>query len=194
MALVCVGGFLAVSVFQRDSFDHLPPERAAPDDPVQEALGAVKTLKKDKFSFRLTHRFKIKALVLSRKNYALGDESDISPVDLALGWGPMSNPNPLKLIRISQGGRFYRFRYDNAPPINHREIELNSANMHMIPANETVARDLKAVNKGDVIEISGYLANVRRDDGWTWNSSTTRADTGRGACEIVYIESIKIYD
>ena len=155
-------------------------------------MSKIRTVKKDEFDLSLTHRFSLDALVLSRKTYSVDEESDISPVDLALGWGPMSNPNPLKTIRISQSDRFYRFRYDHAPPIAHRAIETNSANMHMIPANDEVEKLLKSVRKGDVVSIQGYLTNVTRDDGWKWRSSTTRDDTGKGACELVYVENIRI--
>ena len=34
-------------------------------------------------------------------------ESDLAPVDLALGWGRMSDEAILKDIQISQSGRFY---------------------------------------------------------------------------------------
>lgn len=170
----------------------MPPSRLADAEPRQKRLLIPKTVKKKDFSFSLTHEFDVHALVLSKKNYGSDAESKISPVDLALGWGPMSSPNPLKTIRITQGGRFYRFRYDNTPPILHSAIELNSANMHMVPANDDIEKTLKSVRKGDVVRIKGYLMNASRSDGWKWRSSTTRSDTGGGACEVVYVEHIDI--
>ena len=188
--LLLLGG-VYFFVSQERGFEGLPGNRLAPEQPVQKALKFPETIRKGEFSIALTHSFNLKALVLSSKSYGLGDEGKISPVDLALGWGPMSNPNPLRMIRISQSGRYYKFRYDHAPPIQHRQIELNSANMHMIPANDDVLKSLKAVRKGDVVSIQGYLVRVSKSDGWHWNSSTTRSDKGHGACELVYVEDIQ---
>ena len=38
-----------------------------------------------------TARYRIEAMVLSRMHYESGREGQLSKVDLALGWGPMSN-------------------------------------------------------------------------------------------------------
>jgi len=174
------------------SLTHLDAKRHAPAEPAQKPVSGYHTKSLNGYTLTLHHSFNIKALVLSKKNYTLDKESNIAPIDLALGWGPMSNPAPLKLIRITQSNRFYYFRYDNAPPIPQRQIELNSANMHIIPANRDIKQTLKNVRKGSVVHMTGYLVDARDKKGWRWNSSRTRDDTGDGACELFYVESIKI--
>jgi hypothetical protein len=62
--------------------------------------------------------------------------------------------------------------------------------MHMIPANSEVERELKRLRRGDVIRIQGHLVDVDHDSGWRWRTSMTRADTGQGACEIIYVEDV----
>lgn len=137
-------------------------------------------------------KFDIKAKVLSKKNYRLGREADLSPTDLALGWGNMSDERILEQIDISQSGRFYHWRV-GAFPIPRREIEHSSANMHLIPANDYVKIAIDEVKEGELIEISGGLVNVlSSEDGWRWNSSKTREDTGGGACEIIWVESFTV--
>lgn len=180
------------SIFSSGNFDHLKAGRAASDDPVQKRAFPVKIRKMNGFTLRLHHHFSIKALVLSKKNYSFGTEASISPVDFALGWGAMSNPAPLRSIHISQGGRFYYFRYNNAPPIRHRDIETHSANMHIIPANGAVSKILKTVKKGDVVMLNGHLVDVKAKNGWHWESSRTRNDTGKGACELFLVDSIHV--
>lgn len=76
-------------------------------------------------------------------------------------------------------------------PIPRREIETHSANMHMIPANDSVARSLARVGKDDRIRLSGKLVRIEADDGWRWVSSLSREDTGAGACELVWVESLE---
>ena len=64
--------------------------------------------------------------------------------------------------------------------------------MHMIPASASVERSLMKLREGDVVVLQGYLVDVDHDSGWRWRTSMTRTDTGAGACEIVYVESIAV--
>lgn len=53
-----------------------------------------------------------------------------------------------------------------------------------------VADALDAIRKGDNVRIDGWLIKASATDGWRWRSSTTRDDTGGGACEVIYACSI----
>ena len=145
-------------------------------------------------SYELTHlaRFGAQALVLSREDYRLDRGATLSPTDLALGWGPMSDPAVLRQLQISQGNRFYFWRYQNQPPVPVDHIVRSSANMHMIPANDSVAQRLRQVRPGQVIFFEGYLVRANAPDGWSWTSSLTREDTGAGACELVLVEDLQL--
>ena len=104
----------------------------------------------------------------------------------------MSDERVLEHIEISQSGRFYRWQVDEFP-IPRREIEMHSANVHLIPASDAVKRVIDKVRKGDIIEIKGSLVNVMSNrDAWYWESSQTRNDTGKGACELIWVESADI--
>jgi hypothetical protein len=130
--------------------------------------------------------------VLSRENYHLGDEAELSPVDLALGWGVMSDQAVLDRIDITQGGRWYFTRYEYPAPISDAQIIRNSGNVHVVPANEWVRDRLGDVRVGDLLQARGYLVDVDRDDGFYWRTSLRRDDTGGGSCEIFYVEQIHI--
>ncbi len=134
--------------------------------------------------------FKIRARVLSRENYATDKEADLSPTDLALGWGRMSDIDVYEQLHITQSGRFYFWRYDNEPPIPRDEIVNSSANMHLIPANDEVRRALARVRQGQIVNIEGELIEATQANGWRWRSSLTRSDSGAGACEVVWVESL----
>jgi len=159
--------------------------------PVQEDSSSVPEFKMNGYDITPLKTFQIKARVLGRENYSSGRESDLSPVDLALGWGRMSDESVVSKISISQSGRFYRWHVDEFP-IPRREIETHSANMHLIPRDEVIRDSIEQIKTGDVIELSGYLVNVKADDGWQWNSSLTRNDTGDGACELIWVTGFKI--
>ena len=129
--------------------------------------------------------------VLSRENYRSGREAEISPVDFALGWGTMADPAVYKQLSIRQSNRWYYWRYENQPPIPRHEIEIQSANTHLIPANTAVAKQLAEIDQDDLIYLKGHLVEVKAGDGWTWRSSLSREDTGNGACELMLVEEVR---
>ena len=135
--------------------------------------------------------FSVEARVLGREDYHMGREATFSPTDLALGWGRMADDTVLAQLDISQGGRWYRYRWQDRPPIPPQEIVRSSANMHMIPANDSVATALARVRRGDRVRIDGWLVRADAADGWRWQSSLTRDDTGNGACEVVYVCAVR---
>ena len=170
----------------------LGPGVMVEEEPYQASISSPASHRIDDYIITEFAEFSIKAKVLSRENYYLGREADLSPVDLTLGWGNMPDESILDNIEISQSGRFYGWQVKSFP-IPQREIESSSANMHLIPANEAVASDIKKIRKGDIIELSGSLVNVTAtSDGWRWRSSQTRYDTGNGACELIWVNSLKV--
>jgi hypothetical protein len=133
--------------------------------------------------------YDLTARVLSREDYRWGREADLSPTDLALGWGPMADPEIIRQFKIRQRGRWY---YWETPryPIPRRDIETHSANVHIIPADDWVALKLEKVEPGDLLRLQGQLVEVRGSDGWLWRSSLTFEDTGHRACELLLLERV----
>ncbi len=129
--------------------------------------------------------YRIQGRLLSARRYS-DDQSALAPEDLALGWGAMSDSAVLDKISISQAGRFYFFEYRLPPPIPKREIELHSANNHIIAANEQVAQFIRHLKRGSLIDLRGSLVQATRG-AYCWSSSLTREDTGNGACELMYV-------
>lgn len=136
--------------------------------------------------------FALRARVLSREGYFADAGADLSPLDLALGWGRMADPAVYEPLNITQGGRWYRYTWRDQPPIPPQEIIESSANMHLIAATPAVERALKHARKGAYIRITGKLVEATRPDGWRWTSSLTRSDSGAHACELVFVETAEL--
>src|SRR5262245_1100902 len=83
------------------------PGVIAPDDPGQESLADGPHWQLGDYDVHALARFALRARVLSAERYRLDREADLAPVDLALGWGPMSANAVLDTLEIEQGGRFY---------------------------------------------------------------------------------------
>jgi hypothetical protein len=134
---------------------------------------------------RALARFELAARVLSAERYRFDREAKLSPIDLALGWGPMSSNAVLDTLDISQGGRFFHWS-SREPMIAPGEIMRHSANMHMVPVDEATRATLLEARGGSLVFLSGWLVEAKAD-GWKWRSSP-RAASGAGACELVLVE------
>ena len=171
----------------------------AVDSPIQRDLSKDESLTFDHYKhpeYKITKlaEYDIKAKVISKKKYTTGDASNLAPIDFALGWSKLSDEFYVShdLIKFSQSNRWYKYRYKNDYPLKKSYIAKHSANTHIVPANDLVKKQVMNVGNGDVVHMNGYLIKIKRDDGWHWNSSTTRGDVGNGACEIMYVENIEI--
>lgn len=171
----------------------LPPLLSDIDQPRQsEVAGAMAPFRLGNATVSPLAGFSLQARVLSREDYSLGRESDYSPTDLALGWGPMSAPGMAEKLHVSQGGRWYRYGWGgDGPPLAPGQIVRNSANMHMVPADIAVARALERIGAGELVRVDGWLIRIDSDQGWHWQSSLSRDDSGSGACELVLVCSIQ---
>ena len=181
---------LSVWIYVSSEIPH-PPGILVSEDPRQVDISG-RSWDRGDTHFEALAQFDLRARVLSTSHYYFDAESIVSPVDLALGWGRMSDSSVIDGLSIGQGRRFYfwRPRYGHPLPIPMNEIITHSSNMHMIPANDGVKKKLLDVRAGEVITLNGYLVLVTRPNGWRWKSSLSREDTGMGACELVWVDRL----
>jgi hypothetical protein len=184
--------FLGFWLWPEEEITH-PPGIIVAETPQQRLIDKGKSWEHNGYRITPLADFKLHARILHKKSYWLGRETDLSPMDLALGWGPMSDQQNLDQISISQHSRWYYWRAKKLP-LPKNVIISSSANMHIIPANGDVETMLKALRRGDLIELNGYLVAVKADDGWSWRSSLRRDDTGAGSCEVVWVERLFIQE
>lgn len=167
---------------------NLTPGIAAAAAPIQDSTSKPEFVF-GKYKITPLAHFNIKARVLAREDYRLDYEADLSPTDLALGWGRMSDPSVYHQLSISQGNRFYYWHYDDTPPIPETEIIRSSANMHLIPSDAQIKSQIDQVRVGQIVSIQGFLVQAHDSSGRTWRSSLSREDSGAGACEVIWVES-----
>ncbi len=193
ISIFIVIGILLCLIFWPEKEIKYPAGILVKEEPYQKNISDGKPWNKDDYKITPLADFHLKARILSLEWYHIDEESDLAPVDLALGWEEMSDQANLDKIDISQGNRWYNWSTKHFP-IPRRTIETESANMHIIPANEQIEETLDKVVKGNIIELTGYLVFIERKDGWKWKSSLTRNDTGGGACEVIWVNDFKIIE
>lgn len=164
--------------------------------PVQVELSDERGLPAPKgYDIFATDEYTIDALIMSRETYSMDRGAELSPVDLALAWGPLTREPNLHGIKYSQSGRWYYYTWGgDSIDIPPSEIPKNSANTHIIPSfdDPDVKDAVMKLRKGDAVRLSGYLVKVEAKDGWHWRSSRKRTDTGDGSCEVFYVMSVDL--
>jgi hypothetical protein len=140
----------------------------------------------DNAVFQPKARYRVAARVLSTERYYWGWGAELAPLDLALGWGAISDPAVDTMIDWYQGSRWYFWKWNGTPSLSNGDIAPQSANVHVVPASLNLKRALLALDAGDIVQLKGLLVNIQGPDGESWKSSLTREDTGGGSCELLY--------
>jgi hypothetical protein len=138
--------------------------------------------------------YRIAARVIGSKSY-WDWQSQFAPLDLALGWGQMSDPAVDEWITWRQASRAYRYRWAGQLPFEKSYIRDHSANVHIIPATDNLNLAIKRLRPGDLVLLEGLLVDIEGGKGANTQlvrTSLTRADSGAGACEILYVERLVI--
>ncbi len=144
-----------------------------------------------KYSIKPVAYFSVKARVLAKERYFFDRESSLSPYDIVVGWRQMSDQTFVDNIGFSQGLRIYSYSFD-IPGFKVSTISHNSANIHIIPANEKIAEIVGNLKNGDMVLMVGYLVTVTGEDGWVWRSSLLRDDLGEKSGELLWLDQIQV--
>ncbi|MBL8271942.1 hypothetical protein [Steroidobacter sp.] len=188
--LVALGAFGAgvAALVEGRAIDH-PPGVLVEAEPWQRLVERP-AFPHGKYQLTPLAEFDVEARVLSVEKYRMDGGAAVSPIDFALGWGPMSDTAVLSHFRIRQGGRFFSI-YPDEQALDLKTAMLNASNMHLIPANDLIEDRLQRVKPGNIVRLRGQLVSVVGPNNFTWTSSLTRTDTGNGACELFYVESLE---
>lgn len=177
--------------------DKLDIDRSVRRDPIQEPLN------KTPFPFEYRgHRYQIEPVAAYAISGLVVSRNDISSVfdayhtkdsvdfrDICLVWG--SNVG---------SGVFRKFKFWSMPWSCHYQTDDRAAldsfnesqisNNHLLSADPAIRETISKMEIGDQVRLQGFLVNywpleaselVRR-------TSTTRNDTGNGACEVLWVE------
>lgn len=168
-------------------------------DPIQKTCTSekpiVKEFKSGRFRMVPLAEYEISGVVVGTETYSSDWDGQIAPIDLAVVWGKLTEPESNKYIAYSQSGRWYHYRWKEGSPVENSYILSHSSNSHIIPANENIRRAVKALRRKDRVLLKGFLVNLKgapNGQTVTWNTSLSRTDTGNGSCELFYVCYVKI--
>jgi len=194
----------AVTWFTRERLDtvneiHPDALRPAEQTPANGAKPFQFTRNNYQYEVTPLHEYTISGLVVRRMDYSwfsIDRSEKIFPLDLCLIWGSnlRHKVHQAKTIRFSQDCRFCWVEWREKLPFSMSEL----SNNHLLLSLPEVEKTLNRVMIGDQVKLRGKLVKVNArlvgkggrydSEAVTWTSSTTRNDTGAGACEVIYVE------
>ncbi len=186
LLLVMIGAY---SLWTNSPIEYGPGEIVS-GKPVIENNLSKDIFKRENYTISPVKRIDIKARVLSQERYYFDNKSRISPFDFVLGWGPMSDETHLGEIIINQNNRNHELELLK-PKLPLSEIKNHISLIHTVPSNQFIADDLKRVRIGHIIQIKGYIVDIKENGGWMWKSAFNESDFGNGP-EIIWIEDFSV--
>jgi len=194
MALSVFGVIKAVDYFEPSDLDIMADTKGALvyQEPLQKEIEtALFTFEAKGAQLIPRALFDVTGVVLGKKRYLPWGQYHMAPWDIGMGWSAMSDPSNLSEVTFWQRNRFMHYRYGAGASVNKYMIIPNSANIHIIPANDEVKRQMSEVKEGNLVRLTGFLVDV--SDGETYlKTSLERGDTGAGACEILYVQAVDL--
>jgi len=171
------------------------------DEPQQSEFIDIETINIEKGKTKVqaipAALYRITGRVLSRKKYKREWTGKISPLDVAMGWGTISDQELSDCVAFDQWGRYYFYTIDRNCPVNYKYLATHSANIHIIPATKNLTKALKYIKEDEIIQLRGFLVDIKGEHKgrkvW-WDTSMVRDDDGNGSCEILYLVRLVIGD
>ena len=115
----------------------------------------------------------------------------INVADVCVVWSGNANGSDLNHFKFWNGKFTCNFQTDDAGAWE-RFSEDQVSNNHLLTDNSRIRKTIKQIRIGDQIRARGWLVNYSNDAGFSRGTSTTRDDTGNGACETIYLKQFEI--
>lgn len=144
--------------------------------------------------------YEITGLVVSRHDSGAwwdwihaASNDHLNVVDLCMVWGANAASGAYEKMSFSSGQFVCYYQSgdsDALAPANVRAL----SNNHLLTESPAIARRLRNVVVGDQIRLTGQLVSYSHNAGFafTRGTSTTRDDTGNGACETLFVRDVEV--
>lgn len=117
----------------------------------------------------------------------------LNMLDVCVIWG--DNTANTRLQKISFWNGIFTCNVKTRDQVAWNQFDMNQlSNNHLLSADDRIRDRVKGIRIGDQIRVRGYLAAYSSANGGKRGTSTTRTDTGDGACETFFVEQFDIVE
>jgi len=171
-----------------------PDQRAIHTQAFQATAGGID------YTVQPLYRYDLYGLVVSRHNadtwwdFIHRESNDVLNItDLCVVWGNNIRSEVYRQLKY-WSGQFTCFVQADTAEVAAAFDMAALSNNHLLTERGALAKLMRHVEVGDQIHFRGYLAEYSHNHGFAFHrgTSTTRTDTGNGACETVYVEDFEI--
>jgi len=117
----------------------------------------------------------------------------LNMLDVCVVWGRNVDPALLAEFSFWNGIFTCEFRTDSRDAWQ-RFDDVAVSNNHLLSDDPDLREAVRGLRVGDQIVVEGWLASYGAEGGAERGTSTTRTDTGNGACETIFVERFGILD
>jgi len=115
----------------------------------------------------------------------------LNMLDVCVVWG--DNATAAQLDKIDFWNGIFTCNFQTRDQAAWESFDVNKiSNNHLISDDDYIRDQVRDINIGDQIRVRGYLASYGSPNVQARGTSTTRTDTGDGACETIYVERFEI--
>lgn len=125
----------------------------------------------------------------SRMHRLAGDH--LNMLDVCVVWGTNADPGLLRQLKFWNG--IFTCNVKTNDREAWRAFDMTAlSNNHLISDDPFIRQQVRKLKIGDQIRVEGLLARYGAKGGPVRGTSTTREDTGDGACETIYVSRFDI--
>jgi len=115
----------------------------------------------------------------------------LNMLDVCVVWG--DNALLAELTKIDFWNGIFTCNFQTRDQVAWDSFDVNKiSNNHLISDDDYIRDQVRDIKIGDQIRVRGYLASYGSPNVTPRGTSTTRTDTGDGACETIYVQHFEI--
>ena len=115
----------------------------------------------------------------------------LNMLDVCVVWG--ENATGAELGKIDFWNGIFTCNFQTRDQAAWDSFDINKiSNNHLISDDDNIRDQVRDIQIGDQIRVRGYLTSYASPNVNPRGTSTTRTDTGDGACETIYVEHFEI--
>jgi hypothetical protein len=145
------------------------------------------------------HEYELHGLVVSFRQHDgesfmhRWSNDHLNMADVCVIWGESAMSGHLGKLRFWNG--IFTCNVQTRDSVAWATFDMHElANNHLISADARIRDRVAQVRVGDQIRVRGWLARYGAEGGSLRGTSTTREDTGDGACETILVEELAILE
>ena len=150
------------------------------------------------YKVRPKYRYALEGLVVSYRHHD-GDTSrmhrlsndHLNMLDVCVVWGSNASPDLLRKLDFWNG--VFTCNVKTRDRAAWQQFDMYAlSNNHLLSNDPWIRDQVEKIRIGDQIRIEGWLSSYGTRTGNERGTSTTREDTGNGACETIWVDDFAI--